>query len=128
MQADYDGDVDFLVVRGAWLEQHGRHPNSLVRNNGDGTFTDVTFDAGLGAVHYPTQTASFADYDNDGDLDLYIGNETREGFRAPCQLFRNNGDGTFTDVDVDAGVENDRFSKSVVWGDSWARGIRCSST
>ena len=119
VQADYDndGDLDFLVLRGAWLEQQGRHPNSLVRNNGDGTFTDVTFDAGLGAVHYPTQTASFADYDNDGDLDLYIGNETTEQFRASCQLFRNNGDGTFTDVAVDAGVENDRFTKSVVWGD-----------
>ena len=119
VQADYDndGDIDFLVLRGAWLEQQGRHPNSLVRNNGDGTFTDVTFDAGLGAVHYPTQTASFADYDHDGDLDLYIGNETTERFRAPCQLFRNNGDGTFTDVAGDAGVENDRFSKSVVWGD-----------
>ena len=122
VQADYD-NVDFLVLRGAWLEQHWQHPNSLVRNNGDGTFTDVTFDAGLGAVHYPTQTASFADYDNDGDLDLYVGNETTQEFRAPCQLLRNNGDGTFTDVAVDAGVENYRFTKSVVWddfdGDSW---------
>ena len=119
VQADYDndGNVDVLVLRGAWLDQHGQHPNSLVRNNGDGTFTDVTFDAGLGAVHYPTQTASFADYDHDGDLDLYIGNETTEQFRAACQLFRNNGDGTFTDVAGEAGVENDRFSKSVVWGD-----------
>ncbi len=119
VQADYDndGNVDILVLRGAWLEQHGQHPNSLVRNNGDGTFTDVTFESGLGAVHYPTQTASFADYDNDGDLDLYVGNETTQEFRAPSQLFRNNGDGTFTDVAVEAGVENYRFTKSVVWGD-----------
>ena len=57
-----------------------------------------TFQAGLGEVHYPTKTASWADYDNDGDLDLFIGNEARDGFEIPSQLFRNNGDETFTDV------------------------------
>ena len=119
LQGDYDNDddVDILVLRGAWLEAAGKHPNSLLRNNGDGTFADVTFDAGLGEVHYPTQTASWGDYDNDGDLDLYIGNETTETFNAPCQLFRNNGDGTFSDVAAQAGVQNYRFTKSVIWGD-----------
>ena len=119
VQADYnnDGHVDILVLRGAWHFDKGRHPNSLLRNNGDGTFTDVTFDAGLGDAHYPTQTASWADYDNDGDLDLYIGNETTPAIQAPSQLFRNNGDSTFTDVAVAAGVTNDRFSKAVIWGD-----------
>ncbi len=119
VQADYDGDgdIDILVLRGAWLNQDGRHPNSLLRNEGDGTFTDVTFSAGLGKVHYPTQTASFGDYDGDGDLDLYIGNETAGSLRAPCQLFRNEGDGTFVDVAIEAGVSNDRFTKAVVFGD-----------
>ena len=119
VQADYnnDGHVDVLVLRGAWLAHGGDHPNSLLRNNGDGTFTDVTFDAGLGNVHYPTQTASWADYDNDGDLDLYVGNEALPGLPAPCQLFRNNGDGAFTDIAQKAGVTNDRFTKAVVWGD-----------
>ncbi len=119
VQADYDndGNVDILVLRGAWLEQYGQHPNSLLRNNGGGTFTDVTFDAGLGKVHYPTQTASWGDYDNDGDLDLYIGNESSEALKAPCQLFRNNGDGTFTDVAAEAGVQSYRFTKAVIWGD-----------
>ena len=119
LQADYDNDddVDILVLRGAWLEAAGRHPNSLLRNNSDGTFTDITFNAGLGEVHYPTQTASWSDYDNDGDLDLYIGNESTEGFNAPCQLFRNNGDGTFSDVAAEAGVQNYSFTKSVIWGD-----------
>ena len=118
VHADYDndGDVDFLVLRGAWLFD-ARHPNSLVRNNGDGTFTDVTLDAGLGGVHYPTQTASWADYDNDGDLDLYVGNETSSQLTAPCQLFRNNDDGTFTDVAIEAGVANLRLAKAVIWGD-----------
>ncbi|MBX3462871.1 MAG: CRTAC1 family protein [Planctomycetes bacterium] len=119
VQADYDGDghLDFLVLRGAWLFEQGRHPNSLVRNRGDGTFVDVTFAAGLGAVHWPTQTAAFADYDLDGDLDLYVGNESTDRLRCPSQLFRNNGDGTFTDVAAAAGVTNDRFAKAVAWGD-----------
>ncbi len=134
LQADYDndGDVDLLVLRGGWLGDSDRHPNSLLRNNGDGTFTDVTFLAGLGEAHFPTQTASWADYDNDGDLDLYIGNEsTRKGIFLPqrlgeveddrlpfpCQLFRNNGDGSFSDVARQAGVANDRWTKGVIWAD-----------
>ena len=119
VQADYDndGNVDILVLRGAWLGAQGRHPNSLLRNNGDGTFTDVTFAAGLGDAHYPSQTASWGDYDNDGDLDLYVGNETSRALVAPNQLFRNNGDGTFTDVAASAGVMNHRFAKAVIWGD-----------
>ena len=119
VQADYDNDgyVDILVLRGAWLGRNGRHPNSLLRNNGDGTFTDRTFEAGLGDVHYPTQTASWGDYDNDGDLDLYIGNESSKEFIAPCQLFENNGAGIFTDVAERARVQNHRIAKSVVWGD-----------
>jgi len=119
VQADYnnDGFVDILVLRGGWLQQYGRHPNSLLRNNGDGTFTDVTFEAGLGEVHYPTHSASWADYDNDGDLDLYVGNESSKGVTVPSQLFRNNGNGTFTDVAAAAGVENFRYAKGVVWGD-----------
>ncbi len=115
IQADYDndGDLDILVLRGAWLAEAGRQPNSLLRNDGGGSFEDVTFPAGLGEVHYPTQTAAWADYDNDGDLDLYIGNEL-----FPAQLFQNQGDGTFRDVAPQAGVDNDRRgAKGVVWGD-----------
>ena len=118
-QADYDndGDLDLLVLRGAWAGKVGRHPNSLLRNQGNGTFTDLTFEAGLGEVHYPTQTAAWADYDNDGDLDLYVGNESTKIFSVPGQLFENNGDGTFRDVAARAGVENHRYAKGVTWGD-----------
>lgn len=118
VQADYDndGDLDFLVLRGAWLAQRGSHPNSLMRNNGDGTFTDVTLDVGM-TTHLPTQTAAWADYDNDGDLDLFIGNEGGIGINAPCQLYQNNGTGGFRDVAASAGVENHRFTKGVTWGD-----------
>jgi hypothetical protein len=118
LQADYDndGDGDILILRGGWLEKHGRYPKSLLRNDGNGTFTDVTFEAGLARVHFPTQTASWGDYDNDGDLDLYVGNESSESMTAPSQLFRNDR-GVFTDVAAAAGVRNDRYAKAVVWGD-----------
>jgi hypothetical protein len=119
VQADYDNDgaTDLLVLRGAWLGREGQQPKSLLHNDGHGTFTDVTFAAGLGAVHYPSQTAAWADYDNDGALDLYVGNEADENYPFPCQLFHNQGDGTFVDVAARAGVTNGGMAKGVVWGD-----------
>jgi hypothetical protein len=120
VSADYDndGDLDFFVMRGAWLAGQGRVVNSLVRNNGDGTFHDVTYAAGLGEHAYPTQSAAWADIDLDGDLDLYVANEVESGDKGyPSQLFRNNGDGTFTDVAAAAGVENHRYAKAAVFGD-----------
>ncbi len=121
--ADYDGDgdVDVLVLRGGWqLGLETVYPKSLLRNHpsgGEARFVDVTFLAGLGEVHYPTQTAGWADYDLDGDLDLYVGNEASDTQRYPSQLFRNEGDGTFEEVGVKAGVANLRFAKGVNWGD-----------
>jgi len=114
VQTDYDndGDIDIFVLRGAWLEKRGQHPNSLLRNDGHGYFRDVTLKSGLADVSFPTQTASWADYDNDGDLDVYIGNE-----EVPCQLFKNQGDGTFVDVAESAGVTNGPYTKGVIWGD-----------
>lgn len=114
VQADYDndGDTDVLVLRGAWLAENGGYPNSLLENDGHGRFRDVTFEAGLAEVSYPTQTASWADFDNDGDLDLYVGNE---GY--PSQLFRNDGQRRFVDVAPQAGVTNGGRAKGVIWGD-----------
>ena len=130
LQSDYnnDGHLDILILRGAWFLSQGRMPNSLLRNNGDGSFTDVTFKTGLGEAHFPTQTASWADYDNDGDLDLFVGNEAvtttgpdgdpiKADVLEPCQLFRNNGNATFTDVAAPAGVAYMGYPKGVVWGD-----------
>lgn len=118
VHADYnnDGYADVLVLRGAWYGRYGDQPNSLLRNNGDGTFSDVTFEAGIFSQH-PTQTAAWADYDGDGWLDLFIGNETTSGNSHPSELFRNNGDGTFTDVSAEAGVQVRVYAKGVVWGD-----------
>lgn len=114
VQADYDndGDLDVFVMRGAWLDEAGKHPNSLLQNDGQGNFRDVTFEAGLGDTHNPTSSACWADYDLDGDLDLYVGNEL-----APCNLYQNQGDGTFVDVAEKARVTNLGFTKGVVWGD-----------
>ncbi|MHC5024861.1 MAG: CRTAC1 family protein [Planctomycetota bacterium] len=121
--ADYDndGDMDVLVLRGAWLFDEGCIRNSLLRNDGGGTFTDVTRRAGLATPARPTQAAAWGDFDNDGDLDLYIGNESRVRSDPrgdyPGQLYRNNGDGTFIDIAKDAGVTNDRYCKGVAAGD-----------
>ncbi len=118
-QADFDndGDLDVFIMRGAWLAENGLHPNSLLRNDGNLKFTDVTFASGLGEFAFPTKSAGWADFDNDGDLDLYVANETSEQVIAPCQLFRNEGNGRFVDVAQQAGVADERFSMGAVWGD-----------
>jgi hypothetical protein len=111
IQADYnnDGCMDFLVLRAGWEFPIRK---SLLRNNCDGTFTDVTEKSGLGGTPAPTQTAAWADIDNDGYLDLFIGNEN-----APSQLFRNQADGTFADISHAAGIDKTAFSKGVVAAD-----------
>jgi hypothetical protein len=118
--ADYDndGDTDLYVT--------GYGANTLYRNNGDGTFTDVTQRAGVGGGGW-SASAGFFDYDNDGALDLFVTRyvdwtfatngrcgEQRPGYRAYCHpdnyrgvanlLFHNNGDGTFADVSAKAGI------------------------
>lgn len=117
-QADYnnDGYLDLLILRGAWLDLGGEHPNSLLRNNGDNTFTDVTEEAGLLSFH-PTQTAAWRDFNQDGWIDLFIGNETASITVHPCELFINNGDGTFTDQAEEAGMHITSYIKGVTAGD-----------
>jgi len=114
---DSDGDPDVLVLRGAWFDDLGMHPNSLLLNDGNGSFTDVTFASGLGDKAYPTQGAAFADYDADGDLDLYLANEDTPRSYFPSQLFRNEGHGRFADVAGESGVANNRYGKAAAWGD-----------
>lgn len=110
LQTDYnnDGCLDILVLRGAWeVPQY----KSLLKNNCDGTFTDVTRSSGL-SVPTSTQTAVWADINNDGLLDLFVGNEN-----APAQLFLNKGDGTFEDISASAGINRIAFSKGVAAAD-----------
>jgi len=112
---DNDGDADVWVMRGAWLHNAGHVPASLLRNDG-GRFTDVTKAAGLDSAH-PSQTAVWGDFDNDGWLDLFVGNETGHGHRHACELFRNNRDGTFTEISRVAGTQVVGYVKGVTAGD-----------
>ena len=129
---DNDGHLDLYVTN------YG--VNRLYRNNGDGTFTEVAESAGVTEPRWSTGCA-FADYDRDGDLDLYVVNYIvfdidenpwcgfkEKGIRAYCEpdnfaaqsdtLYRNNGDGTFTDVTKTAGIYNTTGKGlGVVWGD-----------
>ncbi len=119
MQTDYnnDGFKDIFVLRGGWKGKFGQTPNSLLRNNGDGTFTDVTKESGLLSFH-PTQTATWADFNNDGWLDVFIGNETIPGEEPhPCELYINNKNGTFTEIAGKAGCAITEFVKGVTSGD-----------
>jgi tetratricopeptide (TPR) repeat protein len=111
VQTDFnnDGLLDVFVMRGGW---QWPMRNSLLRNNGNGTFSDVTSESGLLSVDHPTHSAAWADFDNDGWLDVFIGHE-----HTPSQLFRNKGDGTFEDVSTRAGVNRAAFTKGVAWGD-----------
>ena len=111
VQADYnnDGCMDLLVLRGGWEFPQRK---SLLRNNCDGTFTDVTDASGLGSTVTGTQAAAWADIDNDGNLDLFIANE-----RAPAQLFHNKGDGTFEEIGHLAGIDQTAVSKGVTAAD-----------
>jgi hypothetical protein len=116
-QGDYnnDGHTDVLIPRGAWLGEFCPQPLSLLINNGDGTFEDVTEQAGL-LLSAGTQTALWGDFDNDGWLDLFIGYEAGER-RTPCRLYRNNRDGTFTDVAPNIALDVVAFVKGGAWGD-----------
>ena len=119
--ADYDNDgfKDFFVSRTF-------KPNQLFHNNGDGTFTDVTKKSGIGE-DCCTTVASWADYDNDGFLDLYVGRYLDPRSKIPTtfyarngepnQLYRNNGDGTFTNVTEKAGVGELGLCLGTVFGD-----------
>jgi hypothetical protein len=124
-RADYDndGDLDMLLVRGGW-ERPLRL--SLLRNQGNAHFDDVTLVSGL---HEPIASASacWGDFDNDGWADLfvcgeYIPNPDASTTQTPdsrnrCRLYRNRGNGTFVDVAASAGVLNDRCAQGAVWGD-----------
>ncbi|MFQ5776647.1 MAG: FG-GAP repeat domain-containing protein, partial [Terriglobia bacterium] len=126
--ADYnrDGWLDIYVCSYLWQVGHVGYrypipyydanngaPNFLFRNNGEGTFTEVTEEVGLDANNTRFSFAcAWADYDENGYPDLYVANDFGRN-----NLYRNNGDGTFTDAAPDAGVEDIGAGMSVTWGD-----------
>lgn len=118
-QTDYnnDGLLDIWMLRGGWLGKSGRLPSSLLRNNGDGTFTDVTEEAGLLFFH-PTMSSAWFDYDGDGWLDLFVGNESTDR-KDPdwCALYHNNRNGAFTECARPSGIRVAEFVKGVACAD-----------
>lgn len=91
--------------------------NCLFRNNGDGTFTDVTAEASVAARGGRSMQAIFSDFDNDNDMDLYVANDTSDN-----HVYQNNGNGTFTDVSLESWAADFRGSMGIAAGDYDADG------
>ena len=113
---DNDGDIDLFIVRG------DMGPNLLYSNRGDGSFIEVAEHAGVaytkspaGSQNYRHSGPTFADLDGDADLDLFIGGIEGD----PSKIYRNNGDGTFSDVTAGSGIDNmgARYTISAAFGD-----------
>ena len=108
---DCDGKLDLFVSTNLGGLFDRKTPNRLFHNNGDGTFTDIAVKAGIVSV-WPTIGHSWGDYDNDGYPDLFLSNAI-----GPPQLFRNNGDGTFTDVTAQANLDHTTLAFGAQWCD-----------
>ncbi|HMU08511.1 MAG TPA: CRTAC1 family protein [Ferruginibacter sp.] len=112
IHADYnnDGFADIVALRGGWWGKNALFPFSLIKNNGNNTFEDVTIESGLYSP-FPTQTASWGDFNNDGWLDLFVAHEN-----YPCQLFVNYK-GRFKEEAAKYGLHVTLYIKGCVWGD-----------
>jgi tetratricopeptide (TPR) repeat protein len=108
---DCDGNLDLFLANNLGGLFDRKTPNRLFHNNGDGTFTEVTEAAGLATI-WPTIGGAWGDYNNDGYPDLFLSNAV-----GRSQLFRNNGDGTFTDVSAEAGVTEICIGSTAFWCD-----------
>ncbi len=112
---DYDGDGDLDLYVTNWGTSVSNPVNALFQNQGDGSFVNQAASAGV-ADNRNSTSAAWADYDNDGDLDLYV----TSFFNEQDHLYSNNGDGTFTEVGRSRGLINlERRGSvtSVAWGD-----------
>jgi hypothetical protein len=111
---DYDND-GFPDIFCTLSESHNTSNDILLKNNGDGTFANVTSQAGILPLNNGRSIA-WGDYDNDGDLDLFVSRGTDNGSLKQT-LYRNNGDGTFTDVTDQSGLGVIADNRAAAWGD-----------
>ncbi len=137
LKSALSSDADIVWRQGAvfadinndgWLDLHvsrNRAPNLLYVNQGDGTFAEEAADRGLALVD-GSVVGAFADYDRDGWLDVFVLTNQVDGTEPsgrPDRLFRNRGDGTFTEVTAAAGIRGPTFGHSATWfdydGDRW---------
>ncbi|MBL7942583.1 MAG: VCBS repeat-containing protein [Flavobacteriales bacterium] len=104
---DYNRDLwpDLYVINDKF------HPNRLYHNNGDGTFSDVSYASGAALADMDAMTASAADFNHDGWEDIFISNTSI----GTCALLRNDGDGTFTNIAATSGLE----LEILAWGGNW---------
>ena len=107
---DNDRDIDMFMAKCGGSE--ARRTNQMFRNNGDGTFTDIGPSCNLADI-IQTWSAAWGDFDNDGDMDAYVGSSTGYDHK----LMRNNGDNTFTDVTSGSGVSTAKIGHENVPGD-----------
>jgi len=115
---DNDGSADVLVLRSAGTPTLARDwPLTLLLGDGRGAFRDATSAAGL-QERFSTRAAALADYDGDGWLDLFVGNECTESVRRVCRLYRNTGDGRFEEVGAAAGLDLRAQVEGCAWGDA----------
>ena len=105
--ADYDGDGFIDIITEGHVQPQTGSISQLWHNNGDGTFTDVTYQAGLDHQNGDPHGAVWADFDNDGHLDLFVAKGTmKQSSLNYDELWHNNGDGTFINIAHSAGVES----------------------
>lgn len=121
---DWDGDQDLFLCAGEAMTLPGKvnmTSNRLLQNQGNGTFKEVT--AAVGMIHETngarSHSAVWGDYNNDGYPDLFSGNRSSTVMNtvAPSRLYRNNKDGTFTDVSSQVGFEDEHYVFGAAWGD-----------
>ncbi len=114
---DNDGDLDLYIAKGTNKEDKPINYNDLWRNNGDGTFTNIAVSSGVTGIVCPNRGSTAVDYDNDGDLDLFIPSFFIHDGRRGNLLYRNDGDFHFTDVATEAGIVDGYRGRAAAWTD-----------
>ena len=113
---DNDGDLDLYIAKGTNKVDKPINYNDLWRNNGDGTFTNIAVSSGVTGIVCPNRGSTAVDYDNDGDLDLFVPSNFKQGLGGPNLLYRNDRDFQFTDVATTAGIAREGVGN---WGAAW---------